>query len=108
VENTPTVGCNDRKTNKQTFWKKLFIGALLTGYFMKIKGARGVNLCRLPYIYRRCGGTYLHIQGQALKEVPFSSFCLVLKMEAKPYFRKSVDNKLQTRRNIHFSWTVWP
>ena len=34
---------------------------------MKIKGARGVNHSRLLYIYRRFGGTYLHIKGQALK-----------------------------------------
>ena len=75
---------------------------------MKIEDARGINLSLLLYIYRRFGGTYLHIQGQELKEVPYSWFCLVLKMEAKRYFRKSVDNNLQIRRNIHISWNVWP
>ena len=55
---------------------------LLTGRFMKIEGARGVTLCRLLYIYRRFGGMYLHLNGQALKEIPYSWFCSVLKMEA--------------------------
>ena len=64
---------------------------------MKFEGAWGVKLCRLLYIYRRFGGMYLHLQGQALKEVPYSWFCPVLKIEAKRYFRKSVDNNLQTR-----------
>lgn len=50
---------------------------------MKIEGARGVTLYRLLYIYRRFGGMYLHLNGQALKEIPYSWFCSVLKMEAK-------------------------
>jgi hypothetical protein len=56
------------KINK--FWKEFLIDVLLTGEDMKIEGVWGVMLCRLLDIYRRFGGTYVHLHDQAGHEIP--------------------------------------